>query len=349
MVRSLIANFLNLIAGGTGLFAPQGQYKCNNPASVTILTPGLIPTTDIYLSQRMSNQFGNNVHYVNTLQTQPDEIVLAKDSIIFIVRYSPPRWLRWLKSQQSQISKVIFLMDDDIPSILEASELPFLYAVKTAWRYALTRRLLSCICSEIHVSTIELSQRYSASTTRLSEPQYVEAPLYKTPPITYFYHGTWAHRKEIEWLVPVVRQVQSTFPNAWFEIMGTDRVKRLFKGIPRVKVIHPMPWRDYLAYANLVHYQVGLAPCFDTSFNRARSHNKIFDITRLGAAGIYSDLKPYTGKIIHGQTGLLCINDHKKWVEALLMLLHNQNKRSFIYTNAKSFCTNNCFSDKKLK
>jgi hypothetical protein len=112
----------------------------------------------------------------------------------------------------------------------------------------------------------------------------------------------------------------------------------MFRGIPRVRVIHPMPWSDYLAYAGSVRYQVGLAPCFDTLFNRARSHSKVFDITRLGAVGIYSKVTPFAEKIVHGETGLLCDNDQGQWVAAIIPLLYERKIRESIYRRALIWC-----------
>ena len=259
-----------------------------------------------------------------------------------IVRYAPKKWLQSLLRQQEKLAGIALLIDDDMPTALRAPELHFRYAMKTAWRYARTRRLLGQLCSEIWVSTPELASRYARFSPRLLEPNYVESKAAGEEKTVYFYHGTWAHRREIEWLVPVVRKVQEAIPGAWFEIMGTDRVRRLYRGIPRVRVVHPMPWRDYLAYSGTVTYQVGLAPCFDTEFNRARSHSKIFDITRMGAAGIYSNFTPYREKVIHGETGYLCANEPDKWVYALTKLLNDNDLRSYLYLKARDWFKESC-------
>jgi glycosyltransferase involved in cell wall biosynthesis len=103
-----------------------------------------------------------------------------------------------------------------------------------------------------------------------------------------------------------------------------------------------MPWKDYLAYAGTVKYQVGLAPCFDTEFNRARSHSKLFDITRMGAAGIYANVTPYREKVIHGRTGYLCENEQDKWVAALTRLLNDEELRTSLCLNAREWCLKTC-------
>jgi glycosyltransferase involved in cell wall biosynthesis len=319
-----------------GLFLPKGKYA-GNPWSVLVLAPGDMPTTDYYLRGRLEEQFGE-VLYIDTLRTSPEVAVLGKSPMIVIVRHAPLNWLRWLGQHQEKLAGVAFLMDDDIPAILRAHDLPPLYALKAAWRYARTRRLLGRLCSEVWVSTPELARRYPEASPKVWEPGYIVPDTSEKEPIAYFYHGTWSHRREMEWLAPIVRKVQESVPNGWFEIMGTDKVKKIFRGIPRVRIVHPMPWRDYLEYSGSVRYQVGLAPCFDTPFNRARSHSKIFDITRLGAAGIYSDVVPYSEKVVHEQTGLLCQNDPEVWGAAITRLLHNQDLRNELHRQAREWC-----------
>jgi glycosyltransferase involved in cell wall biosynthesis len=336
-MRTVFNSLLNLFAG-SGFFEPKGTNGDRPPREAVVLAPGEIPTIDLYLRHRLKNRFGENVRYVNVLQTCPDEFAPIDNPLVVVVRHAPRRWLRWLADQQPKLAGIAFLVDDDIPSALRASELPFRYAMKTAWRYARTRRLLGQLCSEIWVSTPELASRYVRFSPRLLEPNYVESKAAGSEKSVYFYHGTWAHRREIEWLIPVVRQVQQAIPEAWFEIMGTDRVRRLYRGIPRVRVVHPMPWRDYLAYAGTVKYQVGLAPCFDTEFNRARSHSKLFDITRIGATGIYANVTPYREKVIHGRTGYLCSNEPDKWVAAITQLLSDTELRSSLYLKANDWC-----------
>lgn len=319
---------------------PKGTSSGQPPLQAVVLTPGIIPTTDIYLRGRLEARFGGAVRYVDVLKTSPEALSMGEDVLVVIVRHAPLRWLRWLEGRSAKLAGVAYLMDDDIPAATGARELPFRYAVKTGWRHAIARRHLGRLCSEVWVSTPELAKRYARSSPKLCQPAYVGQEKVGAPEPVYFYHATWAHRREIEWLVPVVRKVQEVVPGAWFEIMGTDRVRRLYRGIPRVRVVHPMPWKDYLAYAGTVRYQVGLAPCFDTPFNRARSHSKMFDITRLGAAGIFSNLTPYKEKVIHGETGLLCDTVPKKWVAALTLLLTDGELRSSLYMKANSWCQN---------
>ena len=233
-------------------------------------------------------------------------------------------------------------MDDDIPSALRAPELPFRYAIKTD--------VALCAYAAIARSTVRRGLGVHAGTGESL------CPLFFSDSGAELCRIEGGRRGKGRLFLPrhlgpstgnrmagAGGQAGSeAIPGAWFEIMGTDRVRHLYRGIPRVRVVHPMPWRDYLAYSGTVKYQVGLAPCFDTEFNRARSHSKLFDITRLGAAGIYSNVTPYREKVVHGQTGYLCANEPDKWVAALTQLLNDNDLRSSIYLKTKGWCKENC-------
>lgn len=343
MIRTILNFFLTLVYDGKGICIPGETYGKKLPQHLVVLIPGEIPTTDYYFRGRLECYKSKTVRYVDTLCNSPEQVKIETGSLVMIVRRAPRTWLSSLLRQQDKLAGVVFFLDDDIPAACLAKELPFGYAFKTAWRFASTRRLLSRLCGELWVSTPELQRRYSRFSPKVLEPQYIGDSFAKhsfiqTDASVYFYHGSWAHCCEIEWLVPIVRRVQNTLPYVWFEIIGTDKVKRLFQNIPRVRIVHPMPWKDYLASADLVQYQLGLAPCFDTHFNKARSHVKLFDITRLGAAGIYSNVLPYKEKIVEGETGMLCDNDQDQWVDKITLLLGNPELRNVLYQNARKWC-----------
>ncbi len=257
---------------------------------------------------------------------------------MIIVRHASRRWLNELRKHREKFTRVTYLKDDDIPAVLSARELPWYYALWTFGRYWKIRRLLSRVVSEVVVSTRELADRYPGANAVVWEPHYDDASAYHPETLVYFYHATITHLSEMRWLVPVVRRVQYAVPNAWFEIIGNGEVERMFRGIPRVRVLHPMSWPDYQQYLGSIRYDVGIAPLMDTPFNRARSHTKLYQITRAGAAGIYSDVPPYSEKIIDGRTGVLCGNHRYLWVRAIIALLRDQARRKTIHENARIWC-----------
>jgi len=75
-----------------------------------------------------------------------------------------------------------------------------------------------------------------------------------------------------------------------------------------------------------------------THFNRARSHNKLYDITRCGAAGIYSDVDIYREHVQDGINGIFCSEDENDWVEAICELLTEPARRAAICRRALAEC-----------
>ena len=318
------------------LFDCQGSTSQGAPKSVVILEPSEIPTTSFYVRSRIPRDLPSR--RFDSIAAPPQDLLLEEGTWVLIVRHASRKWLRTLLKNKGKLLKVSYLKDDDIPAALAARELPLHYAIWTIWRYLTTRDLLSRVVSEIIVSTQELADRYPLTKPAVWEPHYDDTSEYRDAPLVYFYHATLTHAREMKWLVPIVRRVQKAVPNAWFEIIGDGSVARMYSGIPRVRVVHPMKWPNYQAYIGSIRYEVGLAPLHDTSFNRARSHTKLYQITRAGAAGIYSDVIPYSGKIVDGVTGVLCANHRYLWVRAIVALLRESARRVALHENARIWC-----------
>jgi len=141
------------------------------------------------------------------------------------------------------------------------------------------------------------------------------------------YHGTWSHRDDMKWLVPVIAEVQRRCPSTIFEVIGGARVARIFKGIPRVLVLPTMPWHEYLKHTQTVRQDIGLAPLRDTLFNRGRGPIKFFDYARAGAVGVYSAGLAFSDFVSHGVDGFVLENDPLLWVERIVELVNTPQLR----------------------
>jgi hypothetical protein len=317
----------------------KALYKKASPQSILLLEPKEIPTTFFYVRSRIPEHLGGDATRRFDSTANPSKsLIIEPDTWVIIVRHACRSWLKVLLKNRDHLVKVTYLKDDDIPAVFSASELPWHYSLWTGWRFLTTRSLLEKVVSEVIVSTKELADRYPESNALLWEPHYNDTSTTFPNTLVYFYHATLTHGREMRWLVPIVRRVQKAVPNAWFEIIGDGSVARLFRGIPRVRCVHPMKWPNYHEYLGSVRFHVGLAPLMDSSFNRARSHTKLYQITRAGAAGIYSDVIPYSGKIVHGMTGLLVGNHRYLWVKTIIALLRGESLRKSIYENARIWC-----------
>lgn len=314
------------------MITPIGSYRPLPTGRVLVLEHGRLPTTDIYLRPRLEAPGMPRVDYADMTTVRPGvmEAMTEPDEGLFAVvcRYISGDWLKWIEARRHRLSGVAYMVDDDLPTMLRDRKLPLRYRHKI-WRlYGRHRRRLSALCSELWVSTPELATRYAAQSPRLLPPLRIGGDGgWPGRGLRYFYHGTAAHRAEIEWLRDVVAMVQIRNPAMNFEIFGDRRVHRLYRGIERVAVLHPMGWPDYLAHTERTKLDIGLAPLLPGHTNDARSHTRFYDIARAGAVGIFADRPPYAGFVQHGRDGLLLPDDKQAWAEAILELAADEPRR----------------------
>lgn len=300
-------------------------------ASVFVVEERPNPSTDFYIRPWLAAQ-GIDPD-VRGFDDVPGNAELDAAVVIF-VRYIPPAWKQVVAACRKRMQAVCFFMDDELFEWSSFSNMPFRYQVKLyryAWRH---QHWLQSMDAKLLVSTHYLVEKYSHWQPELLDPQPLN--LLSGLPTVLFYHGSASHRDELEWLVPVVEEVLRRCQDLIFEVIGDRSVNRLFSGLPRVQVLHPMRWPTYQSLLNRPGRSIGLAPLLDTSFNRARSHTKYYDITQAGAAGIYAEGAVYGGIIQHGKNGLLLPMQPDKWVQAIVDLHKNPTRVSKIVDNASA-------------
>jgi glycosyltransferase involved in cell wall biosynthesis len=94
---------------------------------------------------------------------------------------------------------------------------------------------------------------------------------------------------------------------------------------------------DYPHYASLMTAlspDILLAPLGTTQTEASKCPNKYLEIAACKAAGIYSNLPPYTQYVEQEKTGLLVENTCDAWKEAILRLMENNALRQNISQNA---------------
>lgn len=295
----------------------------------TVLHFGHTPTLDFYCTRRWPRAC-----YVDTRILRPAkarEAGLGDLGRVLIVRHAPKEWLRFLESAPTE--EVVLFMDDDLPGILRDSHLPLHYAWRSWWRYSRALPALRRMKARWLVSCEALAACCGLPLDNVLEPLYVErmggengATVADTPPVI-FYHGTSSHLREMRWLRDVAAGVQTRLPGAVFEVLGDTRVRDVFRGVPRVRVLNHMEWPDFLEYTSTVRHCVGLAPLLPSPFNERRTHVKFYDITRCGAVGVYSDVPVFRPIVRQGHNGILAGADKAAWIEAIRALMADPRAR----------------------
>lgn len=303
-------------------------------ASPAVLHFGDTPSLHYYWLTRFPS-----ARFVDTAVERPDSAVFAGTSSVVLVRHIASAWGGLLRAKGDNLPPVVWFLDDDIPGVLGDAHLPFRYALKTASRYARLARTLRETGASVLVSTPGLAARYGLPESAVLPPLPVR-PAYRDDDeaegggLTVFYHGTTSHLTEIHWLKAVAEAVSERLPGTVFELFGDVRVNRVYRGMPNVRVVHPMTWAAFRAYTSSVRHAIGLAPLMDTPFNACRSYVKYFDITRSGGVGVYADHPAFRPVIRQGENGLLADGSVEGWVDAVCRLGGDGGLRRRLYRNA---------------
>lgn len=288
------------------------------------------PSTDFFVLPAVATNHQQVICCNFNERPDPDNLIGA--TVIF-VRYVPPAWATLVTLMRAKLHKLIFFIDDDVLDLNAAAGTPWRYRFKlarlAAWRY----RWLKQQQAELWVSTPYLQQKYAAWPAKLVLPSPVSTPAQMC---RVFYHGSASHDADIRWLRPVMAEALQRNEQLVFEIIGGQAIYRLYKNLPRINVIHPMQWPSYQAFLAMQQRHIGLNPLLPSSFNKARSYSKFFDITRCDAVGIYSPGSACAEIVSHEQDGLIIGLDQEAWATAIVQLAQNPSWRQTLLHNAKA-------------
>lgn len=297
---------------------------------------GALPTLYYYFQTRFPA-----AQYLDTRSNRPSLAALQEGRRIVIVRHAAKDWLRFLV-QHAAAGSVVFFVDDDLPGFLEDRHLPVKYALRSWFRFRSIRPSLLRLGCSTFVSTAALASRYCLPEAAILPPlpPLSDIPAFpamgrKTDNCIVFYHGTTSHLREILWLRGILAQAVEANKELVCEVFGDASINRGYRGMTRVRVLHPMPWPAFLEYTRAQRLHIGLAPLLaDSPFNATRSWVKFFDITRAGGVGVYSDSPVFREVVRHGENGLLVDETPAAWTEAVCDLAGDPDLRARLYAGA---------------
>jgi len=286
------------------------------------------PSTDFFVLPALKDQGCGVIRCGFADLPTADDLTGA---VVVFVRYVPTGWAKLVEAVRPKLANVVFFMDDDVLDINASAGMPWRYRLKLARLAAWRLKWLQRQQAQLWVSTPYLLKKYVVWQPKLVLPSSVDGLAVRR----VFYHGTASHGAEIRWLRPVMEAALACDQNLVFEIVGGNDVQRLYRGLPRVNVVHSMKWTAYQAFLSLQGRHIGLNPLQATPFNQARSYTKFFDITRCGAVGIYAPDSACAEVVSHELDGLVVAQDQEAWVSAILKLAHDEPLRQTLLRNAK--------------
>jgi hypothetical protein len=296
-----------------------GRRALSPEQEVVIIAPRPIPTLDYYL-QGLKSAAGRPARVVfdaDLASWQGAEAPqrIAPQTLVVLVRMPNPAWAPLLRAADSSLAQVVWLIDDDVLAARDDASLPLDYRLRLLSDYARFRNAFASLIDRVWVSTPALAARFPPEKVELRPPQPLSLPRKRW--IKAFYHGSGAHRAEQEFLLPIFSAVQELTDNVVLEVVGDHSVQRLFRSVPRLRVVHPMRWPDYLVHLQSGGHDLGLVPLLDKPFNRGRAPVKVLEMMAIGCQGILSRRAPYAS--YEGRPGIHLVDDDPQaWVDAVV-------------------------------
>lgn len=303
--------------------------------TLCILHEGVSPTLAYFESAIMSRFPDVRCQFIDTLGS-PDAKI-PDGAALVIIRFISPYWQLHIERKIDRLSRIVYFMDDDLFDPTALSTLPKEYRTKIMRRSAAQHRWITQYCDDIWVSTSYLAKKYAHLNPDIVSAKPSRSLLETGQPVKIAYHGSSSHREEKYWLRQIIEGVLQACPSANFEIFGEHDIYKFYRDLPRISVLHPMSWKNYLAYTKTHRLDIGLAPLLDSDFNLARGPVKFYDFVRMGAVGVYSNRVPYNDFIEQNVNGVLLENEPQRWIDAITLLINKEKKRFELANNAKMF------------
>lgn len=92
---------------------------------------------------------------------------------------------------------------------------------------------------------------------------------------------------------------------------------------------------NYKKVLSEAKWDIGLAPLQDTEFHSCKYFNKFLEYGSIRAAGIYSNVEPFTHVVENETNGLLADNTQEDWLEKISRLIEDINLRGKIQREAR--------------
>ena len=176
----------------------------------------------------------------------------------------------------------------------------------------------------------------------LDERLWVAAPPSTPPrqgPVRILFMGTATHDADFAIVEGALARLKSVFAEyVAVDLVGISSRYDMPSWVNRIG----MPVQvggSYPGFVNWItqqHWDIGIAPLTDTSFNRCKSAIKTLDYAAIGLPVLASDREAYRGSLADGPGGWLLPDDENAWFVALARLVRDAQLRRRLADGARA-------------
>jgi hypothetical protein len=266
------------------------------------------------------------------------EDVDSEGLFVIICRYIKEPQLRWLEDRRHSLAGVAYFVDDDIPAVVAGDEATWPYKITLLNLAVRPLPRVNRLLTHLWTSTETLADTLANTHQKIE----ILAPMPAAPDrrsseisdetsasLKMVYHGTGVHRREHEFLMPIVKTAMDKHRNLHFEVFAEGNLARQWSrqdiDPARTTIGLPLPWASYLAKTTDHGADIALAPLLIGKTNDSRSDTKRIDISRLGAAAIFSRCPTFARCAVAGE--LHIGNTAEEWLMAIDQLVGDRDRR----------------------
>jgi len=208
--------------------------------------------------------------------------------------------------------------------------------------------LITCTTEILRKRFLEINPNVAALPNLIDPSFWPQVPEFVKKEVRIGWQGGHSHYEDLFFILPVLEQILKKHSNAKFVYFGDYRFSNMFNKLPKDQVeCHPwVPHNVYPYQMNLLNLDIGLCPVMEHDFNITKSTIKWLEYSMLGMSTVASNIPPYSLDIT-GDTGVLCSNDAKEWVDAIDKLVLDKSYRTKMGKTAFMHVMENHTIDKK--
>lgn len=303
----------------------QNQWRWQN---ILRSQPVESPSAFIYFSGPLAELIGPRDEMSKPIwRLEPNVFqVREPDPIYLIFRRCSHRFLQEIQTKKP--GKIVFFIDDNIWEVGEESCLPEDYRKRLLQYKSEIFLPLGEIADTIISPSASILEHYAGKNCVLIAPSLVgDVSALKHfdaagEPVEMVFCGTRSHLADLEMIAPDLRRLLDDFPNLRFTTFLGRHVPRLLQHRQSTH-LRPMNWPTYRQFQQENNFHISVSPAIDSAFNQSRSISRMMDNAYFGAAGLFTDQKPFNEIIDHGLNGMLVDSSNGNWYEAISRLINN--------------------------
>jgi glycosyltransferase involved in cell wall biosynthesis len=145
-------------------------------------------------------------------------------------------------------------------------------------------------------------------------------------PLRVLFMGTATHDADFAIVEPALARVKAIFAeHVSIDLLGVSSRHDLPGWVNRVAMsVHAaQSYPGFVNWFTQQHFDIGIAPLADTTFNRCKSPIKTLDYAGIGLPVLASDREAYRGSLADGVGGMLLSDSADEWFAALSRLLRD--------------------------